>query len=642
MIDKSLWGVTRHIPETEEEGWDADVTGLLSSLTDGLDGLSLLSGGVVFLRQATVSATYGAAGTVSPTSPAMRIAGAAAPVTLSAVTAIADGAAEGQLLTLIGNHATRVVTILDGANVNLAAGDITLKQGDSITFRWDATAGEWLEVSRSGLNGFVLPAAVGLGYLYSDVNGNIAVTPGSASLQTAYLAGGGVQLDAVVGPFDFHALAGFAQNMVTLHHEGNGAIFSATQDGNNPILIGTKGGAGAGNVLDLTNAGTGYCVLLTQNGNNVALRIAQAANQPCIQLHQVGTGPALDSDSDLQLANAKGLTIKTAAAASKDALRRNASNVLILGDSSLDAELDLVGGGATTDIVLKLGATEYARLYHGGLFGLGTATPGGVLDAAKSSDPIIVFRNTNHALNDQVNVHLACAAAATAAGNTASMVVLRAIAKQVAGSLKGVLAILTNQGDSLVEMGRFTEGGGLSIGYVGDGHRVHIENAIAGKACLYAKQSGNVDALSVEQTVDHYTCFLQKNTGAGNSVAVLGISNSTTADSIKDAGSAAKLTAAGVWTDASRAILKENFERLCPAEMLEKVSRLKITQWNYRSEGTMPRVPRHIGPTAEDFYAAFEIGDEEGVSGRDLAAVALVSIQGLLLRVEALEKLRSS
>ena len=65
------------------------------------------------------------------------------------------------------------------------------------------------------------------------------------------------------------------------------------------------------------------------------------------------------------------------------------------------------------------------------------------------------------------------------------------------------------------------------------------------------------------------------------------------------------------------------------AEILQKVTELPISQWQYKaSEGI-----NHLGPMAQDFKAAFNLGDTDtGIATVDLDGVALASIQALAER----------
>jgi hypothetical protein len=90
----------------------------------------------------------------------------------------------------------------------------------------------------------------------------------------------------------------------------------------------------------------------------------------------------------------------------------------------------------------------------------------------------------------------------------------------------------------------------------------------------------------------------------------------------------AVLTCGGVWADASDRALKDNFAAVDSADVLARVVALPITEWNYKLEGPWAR---HIGPTAQDWWATFHLGnDDKGIAAMDKAGVALVAIQELV------------
>jgi Chaperone of endosialidase len=82
---------------------------------------------------------------------------------------------------------------------------------------------------------------------------------------------------------------------------------------------------------------------------------------------------------------------------------------------------------------------------------------------------------------------------------------------------------------------------------------------------------------------------------------------------------------------------KTNFSNINPASMLEKVTNLPISSWNYKKDGA---AQRHVGPMAQDFHAAFGLNgsDEKHISLVDSAGVALAAIQGLNQKLEAENK----
>ena len=78
---------------------------------------------------------------------------------------------------------------------------------------------------------------------------------------------------------------------------------------------------------------------------------------------------------------------------------------------------------------------------------------------------------------------------------------------------------------------------------------------------------------------------------------------------------------------------KENFEAVNPREVLEKVVALPLSQWNYKDDDERTR---HVGPMAQDFKAAFNLGtDDKHIATVDADGVALAAIQGLNEKVEA-------
>jgi hypothetical protein len=86
------------------------------------------------------------------------------------------------------------------------------------------------------------------------------------------------------------------------------------------------------------------------------------------------------------------------------------------------------------------------------------------------------------------------------------------------------------------------------------------------------------------------------------------------------------LTTAGTVNGASDRTIKEAFSQVDARSILDKVVDLPITNWAFKAD---PQV-RHIGPMAQDFYAAFGVGtDEKHIATVDEGGVALAAIQGL-------------
>ena len=97
----------------------------------------------------------------------------------------------------------------------------------------------------------------------------------------------------------------------------------------------------------------------------------------------------------------------------------------------------------------------------------------------------------------------------------------------------------------------------------------------------------------------------------------------------------AYLSIGGTWVNASDRSEKENFTPVDRAKLLEKLSKLSITRWNYKDEEASTQ---HIGPMAQDFYALFGLGgDDKSISTIDPAGIALAAIQELYRVTQELE-----
>jgi hypothetical protein len=81
------------------------------------------------------------------------------------------------------------------------------------------------------------------------------------------------------------------------------------------------------------------------------------------------------------------------------------------------------------------------------------------------------------------------------------------------------------------------------------------------------------------------------------------------------------------WVNACDRNLKEDFQPADPRAILEKVAALPVMTWHYKTETASVK---HLGPTAQDFKGAFELGDSDKSIGTiDEGGVALAAIQGL-------------
>ena len=119
---------------------------------------------------------------------------------------------------------------------------------------------------------------------------------------------------------------------------------------------------------------------------------------------------------------------------------------------------------------------------------------------------------------------------------------------------------------------------------------------------------------------------------------------------------AGTLSTSGVWTDSSAAANKEYYgtrQEVWPDGVLPKLKTLRVSKYKQADlPDDKPITETHVSPTAEDFWDAFQVGQDprrevlnaEGeqilnpsIAPKDLSGVALVAVQELLDRVEAAE-----
>ena len=97
------------------------------------------------------------------------------------------------------------------------------------------------------------------------------------------------------------------------------------------------------------------------------------------------------------------------------------------------------------------------------------------------------------------------------------------------------------------------------------------------------------------------------------------------------------LTILGSLNQQSDRNAKTAFERIDSQEILDKISQLPISTWQYKDDQASVR---HIGPTAQDFRAAFGLGqDDQSIATVDSSGVALSAIQALNSKCERLSEM---
>lgn len=167
---------------------------------------------------------------------------------------------------------------------------------------------------------------------------------------------------------------------------------------------------------------------------------------------------------------------------------------------------------------------------------------------------------------------------------------------------------------------------------------------------LSIRSSGNVGlgtwtptaALEIERTGSAPAILLQRTDAAINSDWFLtgaadgSFTLATSDEVVLILDSLGNLTTSGTVNGISDVAAKKDFVPVDGAKMLEAVIRLGITEWALVND---TNGARHIGPTAQDFRAAFGLGsDERHISLSDVSGVALAAIQGLVIELEARDR----
>jgi hypothetical protein len=144
--------------------------------------------------------------------------------------------------------------------------------------------------------------------------------------------------------------------------------------------------------------------------------------------------------------------------------------------------------------------------------------------------------------------------------------------------------------------------------------KVYLDNLSAGKMQSCKVASWVMDKNSGDSTVRFIVPKL------ANGVYPLYVTN-------KKVGTSQAGIDFGVGVAPSDRNLKENIAPIDGKEVLTRLAGIPVSSWNYKNQGTSIR---HIGPMAQDFKSAFNVGESDRfINIVDSGGVALASIQGL-------------
>jgi hypothetical protein len=121
--------------------------------------------------------------------------------------------------------------------------------------------------------------------------------------------------------------------------------------------------------------------------------------------------------------------------------------------------------------------------------------------------------------------------------------------------------------------------------------------------------------------------FLQSNTP--NQFLVRATGGTTFYSNIYQTTGVTLAPGASAWSSLSDVNAKENFRDLNGSDVLAKLAEMPIREWNYKAQDA---AIRHVGPTAQDFHAAFGLGEDPlRISTIDADGIALAAVKALAL-----------
>ena len=88
------------------------------------------------------------------------------------------------------------------------------------------------------------------------------------------------------------------------------------------------------------------------------------------------------------------------------------------------------------------------------------------------------------------------------------------------------------------------------------------------------------------------------------------------------------------WSSLSDVNSKENSKELAGEDVLARIAQMPVREWNYKAQDA---AIRHVGPTAQDFHAAFGLGvDTRRIGTVDADGIALAAVKALEARTREL------
>jgi len=171
----------------------------------------------------------------------------------------------------------------------------------------------------------------------------------------------------------------------------------------------------------------------------------------------------------------------------------------------------------------------------------------------------------------------------------------------------------------------------------GQGNTASGENSLAAGSLAHAAHAGSFVWSDTDNTVyssQRPDQFAVRASGGVRMDVNIGqfVEVRVSGNRLIDTSNGAYLSSGGIWTNASDRAAKTNLVPVDRQAILQAVAEMPIYTWNHLQEDANIT---HIGPMAQDFWAAFQLGaDDEHIGTIDADGVALTAIQGLYEIIE--------
>ncbi|MFY8350429.1 tail fiber domain-containing protein [Pseudoalteromonas sp. SSM20] len=196
------------------------------------------------------------------------------------------------------------------------------------------------------------------------------------------------------------------------------------------------------------------------------------------------------------------------------------------------------------------------------------------------------------------------------------------------GTVNGLLDVQTTGGVS-----QFTVTTGGKVGIGNSTPDADLDVVGTDRLVLSAKNPTGAAWIAIENGSLNVRQLIQSNGAGGFSITREDLSNGGgNYTALLQSDASGNLTIPGTLSQGSNFHSKENIKSVNVDVLLEKLLKLPISSWNYKTDDDSVV---HIGPMAQEFFAQFGLGqDDKTISSLDTAGVAIASIQALNKKLE--------